>query len=104
MSEAKFHPGDRVVFRDWDDMAEEFGTNDVGSAINVEYTFTRDMQHLCGREFTVSKCINHHVYLEESTAAPGSSREWTISTGMLRPAGEDWDDGFSAGDFLSEII
>lgn len=104
MSAEKFYPGDRVVFRDWDDMAEEFGTNGSGSAINVPLTFTKDMRHLCGQEFTVRKCSGVHVYLEESTAAPGSSREWSISTGMLRLAGEDWDDGFSAGDFLSEII
>lgn len=100
----KFHPGDRVVFRDWDDMAEEFGT-DGDSVIRVPLSFTKDMRHLCGREFTVRKCgTGVHVYLEESTAAPGSSREWSISTGMLRLAGEDWDDGFSAGDFLSELI
>lgn len=103
MSAEKFHPGDRVVFRDWDDMAEEFGTQNGGSSINVAYTFTKHMRHLCGQEFTVSKCRGEIVYLEESTAAPGSSREWTISTGMLRYA-DDWDVGSSAGDFLSELI
>ena len=45
--------GCRVRFREWDDMAKEFGVS-FGS-ITCRFSFPREMRPLCGCEATVAK-------------------------------------------------
>ena len=48
-----FKVGDRVVVRDWDDMAKEYGVNKWGD-IAKDSQFTSSMKNLCGRTATVT--------------------------------------------------
>lgn len=54
MTTHTFKVGDRVRIRQWDDMAEKFGIDEVG-AITI-YPFKFKDKHLCGREATI-RCI-----------------------------------------------
>ena len=53
-SDRNFKVGDRVVVRDWDDMAKEYGVYDGGGTIKCPNGFTVTMKHLCGRTATVT--------------------------------------------------
>lgn len=75
---SKFNVGDRVVIREWDDMAEEYGCNSFTIACN--YGFTEDMKYLCGREFTIRALDKYgRVEFEEDN-------EWHYHIDMIRPA------------------
>ena len=50
-----FKVGDRVVVRDWGDMAKEYGVTKWGD-ISKDSQFTNSMKHLCGRTATVT-CV-----------------------------------------------
>ena len=54
-ADRNFKVGDRVVVRDWDDMAKEYGVGKWGD-INKDSQFTSSMKHLCGRTATVT-CV-----------------------------------------------
>ena len=47
-----FKVGDRVVIREWDDMAAEFGV-DSDNDINCRMTFIEPMRYYCGQTATV---------------------------------------------------
>lgn len=53
-ADRNFKVGDRVVVRDWDDMAKEYGTYDGGETIKCPNGFIEPMRHLCGRTATVT--------------------------------------------------
>lgn len=44
--------GDIVMFREWMDMADEYGTE--GDSIACNFWFTPNMKGLCGKEFKIS--------------------------------------------------
>ena len=84
--------GDRLVIREWDDMAEEYGM--VGNSIDVPYRFTLAMKHLCGIAFTVesvSVCDNtiepapEELYLFETNGVAFLLTHWRISAEMCEP-------------------
>jgi len=52
MLEPAFKVGDRVRFRSWDDMKEEYGL-DCDGDIPVKYNFTTGMKSLCGNCVTI---------------------------------------------------
>lgn len=52
-ADRNFKVGDRVVVRDWDDMAIEYGVSKWGD-IQKDSQFTSGMKHLCGRTATVT--------------------------------------------------
>lgn len=52
-ADRNFKVGDRVVVRDWDDMAKEYGVYDGTGTIKCPDGFTVAMKHLCGRTATV---------------------------------------------------
>ena len=52
-ADRKFKAGDRVVVRDWDDMAKEYGVRNGSGTIKCTDGFTVTMKHLCGRTATV---------------------------------------------------
>ena len=75
------HIGDTVRIREWEDMASEFGYNRYG-AINCQFQFIKDMEHLCGKEFVVTGIDDGKVYSDDSDIWRGFS----ISADMLEPA------------------
>ena len=60
----KYKVGDKVKVREWDDMVEEFGTDEDGD-IDCNLCFVKDMKEYCGKEMTVSRVLTGHYVLEE---------------------------------------
>lgn len=77
---SKYNVGDRVVIRDWDDMAEEYGLTPYSENINCNRYFTTGMRYLCGREFTI-KAIDYDGYVEFE-----ENNDWNYHIDMIRPA------------------
>ena len=106
MVDSKYHVGDRVRVRDWDDMASESRDhNEV--YINVGgCTFVRDMRHLCGFEFVIENVLrmggtfHYGVGIEEFKTKPGGNY-WLITEGMIEPVPDMEDDMVPAGDLMS---
>lgn len=72
--------GETYRFRQWEDMANEFGVSSDGSYIQIPGpAFIKDMQYLCGSDFVVLKAaFGGRVVLEGVTS-------WGISCHMLEP-------------------
>lgn len=68
MGETKFRVGDKVKFKSWQEMEEEFGLDDDGD-INNPLTFTAEMENVLNKEitYTVSKTDGDIVYLQENS-------------------------------------
>ena len=80
-----FQPGDHVRFRQWDDIAEEFGVS--GTSILCPCGFTRDMRPLCGCDVIIESV--HHtglVFLDEygkHLAKTLTGSNWSYSVEMF---------------------
>ena len=93
--------GDRVRFRQWDDMAEEFNFEDEeGTWIDCLFTFTDAMRFLCGMTFTVSEVDDSSGRISFEEEFP-DGRDWHISADMLEPdlPETELSDPFSDSDF-----
>lgn len=104
MPDRVFNVGDRVRIRQWEDMAEEFGTD--GDDIYCEATFVDGMRYLCGKEFVVSgvdkEIFDSYKYMTEDPAFAS----WSITGDMLEPAEPEPDDeliGFNPEEFLDAL-
>ena len=75
----KFKVGDKVRVREWDDMAKEFGSNEV--MIFCTRSFIDCMKPLCGKVFTVIE-----VRSTDSYGLDGEASGWRFSDDMLYPA------------------
>lgn len=100
----QLHPGDRVVFREWEDMKSEYcpGVWNSNSEIRIEEDgiwFASPMKVLCGTEHVVKQVytvMGHpRVKFEDEIG-------WSVSPGMLRMPGTDYDD-VDVESFLSVI-
>ena len=60
----RYKVGDKVKVREWDDMVEEFGTDEDGD-IDCNFCFVKDMKEYCGKEMTVSRVFTSYYVLEE---------------------------------------
>ena len=60
----KYKVGDKVKVREWDDMVEEFGT-DEDDDIDCNLCFVKDMKEYCGKEMTISRVLTINYVLEE---------------------------------------
>lgn len=85
--EYQFKVGDRVQFKTWKEMEEEFGF--VGDELEPDYInckcfFTKDMKHLCGTFATIVDYIDKTVALKDFTC--GGDTNWSYSLDMLKPA------------------
>lgn len=60
----KYKVGDKVKVREWDDMVEEFGTDEDGD-IGCNLCFIKYMEKYCGEEMTVSRVLTGYYILEE---------------------------------------
>lgn len=75
-----FRAGERVVIRDWDDMAEEYGLTSRGG-IACRCLFTHCMKPLCSTELVIKSVDGHRVYFEQQIAP---MRDFSFSTDMIR--------------------
>lgn len=83
---SEYEKGDLIIFRDWDDMADEFGYEDESKdSINCRFSFTKRMRHLCGEVATVTRELSGRLYLEFNNKKPGYTYSWNYSTDMVRP-------------------
>ena len=74
----RYKVGDKVRVREWDDMAKEFGSNEV--TIFCTCSFLDCMKPLCGKVFTVIEVRTGFYGLD------GEASGWAFSDDMLYPA------------------
>lgn len=60
----RYKVGNKVKVREWDDMIEEFGTDEDGD-IDCNLGFVEYMKKYCGKEMTVSRVLTGYYTLEE---------------------------------------
>ena len=80
--EKPFKVGDRVQFKTWEEMENEFGTN--GNYIETSTVFTHEMKHLCGTYATIKEINGKSVKLCDFTENYGTT--WCYSIDMLKHA------------------
>lgn len=98
-----FEVGDRIVIRDWDDMAADFEIDDDGDISISEYEtyFIRDMKRLCGAHGVIRN-IDDDEYVSLSLDDEELDRfscSYNFFPPMLRL--EDEDKEISESDFDS---
>lgn len=82
MAKYEFKVGDRVQFKEWDEMEKEFGLDSWG---DIKCGFVADMRHLCGTYATIKEiCRNGTVNLSEFSTK--GDRYWLYRVDMLKPA------------------
>jgi len=81
----KFKVGDRVQFKYWREMEEEFGVDEVGE-IPAPTCFTRPMRHLCGTYATIAKIYNdgYSCELKDFSTQEKDDVYWDYSLDMLK--------------------
>ena len=86
----KFKVGDRVQFKTWEEMVEEFGLKEDGlesDFIDCTCAFINYMKHLCGTYATIKDIVNPFdgvVILKDFTSK--GDTYWNYSLDMLKPA------------------
>ena len=86
MAKYEFKVGDRVQFKEWDEMEKEFGL-DFSGDINIKCCggFTASMRHLCGTYATIKEIYRDGtVYLSEFSTK--GDKYWLYHVDMLKPA------------------
>lgn len=87
-----FHVGERVQIKEWTEMAEEYKElnnekpSHLSSYINLpeEIPFSFLMQHLCGKEATITGISpNGTIYLEDINTTGRTN--WLYTLSMIRP-------------------
>lgn len=78
-----FKVGDRVQFKDWDEMLKEYGTDAFENEIATYCSFTDKMKHLCGTYATIKNKNDVYVGLEDFTAEGDTG--WQYDIQMLKP-------------------
>lgn len=108
MRDEEIEIGDKLRIREWDDMAEEFGKDELGR-IRTRARFLPKMRELCGSPFTVADKLNHYagiwVYISSEDYETINHSTFLITSDMLERATnsdelsdspEDFDAKFSA--------
>ena len=88
--ERNFDIGDRVVFREWDDMAGIYGHDKEGiDIIDDRQYFSKSMKYLCGTEATVERVYNTPSGAPRIVLCDAESdiQEWKFSPNMFDPVG-----------------
>lgn len=108
-ADRNFNVGDRVVVRDWDDMAKEYGVSKQGDISNDSH-FTSSMKSLCGRTATVKSVengINHKIIVKVDFDDKSGSIWWTFNPWMFNPTDapaheeEKPEAKFKVGDYVT---
>lgn len=90
MSERNFKVGDHVVFRDWEDMEDEFGIyNDSIRIPDEGCAFVPPMMYLCGTKCVVTRVFNN--LFGNPRINVDIDVDWNICPGMLRYVDEEYD-------------
>ena len=83
-----FKVGDRVVVRDWGDMAREYGTKDDSISFDGDSTsFVPEMKHLCGRTATITDMNDNYVRVEFDDKSGDTG--WYFRRWMFNPSDSD---------------
>ena len=83
-----FKVGDRVVVRDWGDMANEYGTKDDSISLDGDSTsFVPEMKHLCGRTATITDVNDDYVRVEFDDESGDTN--WYYRRWMFNPSDSD---------------
>lgn len=79
--------GERVRFREWEDMENEFGLKTSGN-IACCYTFTKEMKHLCGDTFFIKGIDSVGIIKlsDEFGVDTGVNNRYLVSADMLEDA------------------
>lgn len=87
----EIHPGDHVIVRDWEDMADEFGTDYDGDQVVIDFgslAFVKPMKNLCGKEFMVDEIDEERSELTLMPVDGSFKKEdidyWIFAPEMLR--------------------
>ena len=87
-----FKEGDCVVFKDWDEMVDEYGIDPGSDCIDVPFMFSEPMRYLCGQVVHIkeigvdAQTGNIEITTVEGVEGHGSEgRTWFISDAMLKP-------------------
>ncbi len=102
----KFKVGDRVRFREWEDMVKEFGTddeNDISVSMDQVY-FLHTMRFLCGEEFVVTDMYDgsfQEIYGAEEVML---GHRYTITSDMLEIVEEDIELDDANNEELDEFL
>lgn len=96
-----FSVGDRIRFREWDDMAEEFGSHD--GEIYCKFLFIRSMLHLCGTTATISSMHSRSGEITLCDFEIDGDTRFKFSVDMIEPANSVIPCDFDEGQFLSML-
>lgn len=78
----EFKVGDRVQFKTWEEMEEEFGLDDEGKHIPIDTTcFSTFMKHLCGTFATIKSINGEVIELKDFST---SNNCWCYRKGMVK--------------------
>ena len=96
-----FKVGDKVVVRDWGDMAKEYGAE--GNDIHPDEcttSFTSKMKHLCGRTATITDVDDDYVRVEFDDESGDTN--WYYRRWMFNPSDSDkTTTKFKVGDLVT---
>lgn len=74
----KYKVGDKVRVRQWNDMVEEFGTDEAGR-INTKCRFTEEMKKFCGGVYEIRSVLERNYLLKDGV----KNIYWSFTDGML---------------------
>ena len=83
----KFHVGQRVQFKSWEEMASQYGLNPTGS-IKTTVSFVVGMKYLCGTYATIIDFCGdeNRCHLSNFSKCTTSDCYFNFTTEMLKPA------------------
>ena len=94
MAKYNFAVGDKVQFKEWDELADEFGFQDSGD-IDAPGAFVKGMRYLCGQVATIKDIDSPHFRtvddFEACTDDPWRSH-WSLHFSYVRPYEEELDE------------
>lgn len=84
MAKYEFKVGDRVQFKEWDEMEREFGLTFLGDKKCLG-GFIADMRHLCGTYATIKEICRYGIVNLSEFSTKGN-KYWIYHVDMLKPA------------------
>lgn len=84
MAKYEFKVGDRVQFKEWDEMEREFGLTFLGDKKCLG-GFIADMRHLCGTYATIKEICRYGIVNLSEFSTKGN-KYWIYHVNMLKPA------------------
>ena len=100
-----FYVGQRVRFRQWDDMAEEFGARPDGCIRTRPLFNNGSMKEMCGTEATIAdiRYDGRRDNVSLTDFEYNGSTHWVYSTQMIEPVYNDIGTDFDSRAFHSML-